>query len=385
MLKVAVGHSNHPDSLLAIQDAIAQCQNTLAGMNPQAGLIFMAVDFDYSLVLQELQTAFPGIEVVGCSSNGELSDHLGFQQDSIALTLFCSDTLTIKAGVGRNVSKDAIAAAQEAIQQARCDAPPQLCLTVPESLTANGTEMLQALQTCLGQEFPIYGGLAAEEWQFQETHQFYHAEVLQDSLPILLFSGTSLKFSHGVCSGYQPLSAPGIVTKSDRNVLYEIDHQTALDFYRKYFGELNPSPNHPFAVFDEKSQHFYLRGFSGFDPVVGSITAFADVPIGASIQMATASRDDLLIAAKESMQEALQSYPGSRPEVAIVFSCACRHKLLWTRAKEESTLIQSFLDSIDVPVATCGFYTYGELSPLKDQRETRLHQHTLVTLLLGTT
>lgn len=385
MLKVAVGHSNDPDSRSAIQDAIAQCQETLAGTLPQAGLIFMAMDFDHALVLQELQAAFPGLEVIGCSSNGELSHSFGFQQDSIALTLFCSDTLTIRAGIGYNVSQDAIAAAQNAVQQASCDQPAQLCLTVPESLTTSGISILEGLKAALGRDFPIFGGLAGEDWKFQETYQFYQTEVLQDALPVLLFSGVGLKFSHGVCSGYQPLSAPGKVTRVDRNVLYEINQQTALSFYRNYFGDLDPSPDHPFAVFDEQKQHFYLRGFSSFDPIVGSITAFADIPVGSTVQMATASRDDILIASKHSMLEALQNYPGTTPEIALIFSCGCRHKLLGTRAKEEAELIHSCLEAgqNSVQVASCGFYTYGELAPLKDQTETQLHQHTLVTLLLG--
>lgn len=381
MLKVAVGHSDDPDSLSAIEDVIQQCQKSLAGITPQAGMIFIAMGFDYDVILERIQAVFPGIQLIGCTSDGEISNVLTFQQDSIVLTLFCSDEIQIRAGVGRNVSQDPIAAAREAMQKASCEAPARLCLTVPESLTTSGVAILNGLKTAFGRDFPIYGGLAGEEWKFQETFQFYQTEVLRDAVPILLFSGSTLKFSHGVQSGFQPMSAPGRVTKVDGNILYEIDGKSALEFYRNYFGDLNPSPEHPFAVFDAENNHFYLRGFSSFDPVVGSITSFADIPEDSIVRMATASRDEILASSKQAMLDAFQNYPGSEPEVALLFSCASRRKILGTRAPEEFELVQECLSPT---LSTAGFYTYGELAPLGQQHETQLHQDTLVTLLLGT-
>lgn len=381
MLKVAVGHSDDPDALGAIDEAIEQCQASIAGMTPQAGTIWMAVNFDHELILQHIQEVFPGIHMIGCTTDGEVSSVLAFQQDSIVLTLFYSDEIEIRAGVGRQVSQDPIAAAQQAVQQAQGNSPARLCIAVPESLTTSGIAILDSLKTALGQDFPIYGGLAAEEGLFQSTYQFYQSEVLQDALPILLFSGAALKFSHGVQSGYQPMSQPKRVTKVDRNILYEIDGKTAIESYRDYFGDLDPCPDHPFAVYDEAQQHFYLRGFSTFDASVGSITAFADIPENAIVRMATASREDILAASKDAILEALQSYPGMEPEVALLFPCDCRRKILGTRAPEEFELVQSCLPS---PIPCSGFYTYGELAPLSQQHTTQLHQHTFVILLLGT-
>ena len=53
MLKVAVGHSNDPDSEAAIADMIEQCSETLLESIPKAGLLFAAIDFDYPLILQK--------------------------------------------------------------------------------------------------------------------------------------------------------------------------------------------------------------------------------------------------------------------------------------------------------------------------------------------
>jgi hypothetical protein len=382
MLKVAVGHSYDPDSQGAIDEVMAQCQATLAADRPQAAILMAAMGFDHGLILHEIQRVFPDIHLIGCTTDGEMSSRHGFRQDSIVLTLFCSDQIEIRAGVGRAVSQDEIAAAHAAIAQARSpDHPPQLCLTLPESLTTSSVSILAGLQGALGESFPIYGGLAADEWKFQHTYQFYGTEILQDAVPVLLFSGTALRFSHGCVSGFQPISKPGRVTKVDRHILYEIDGQPALNFYRSHFGSLEISPEYPLAVFAPEQHQFYLRTFSGYDATLGSITSFGDIPLHATVQIATTNRHDVLLGAKESILTALANYPGTEPTVALLFSCAARRIILGTRTREEIQLVQSCLPTT---VTSSGFYTYGEISPLSPLASVQLHQAALITLLLGT-
>jgi hypothetical protein len=39
MFKIVVGHSNDPDSLAAVEEVIQQCNNSLTGDIPQAGIL----------------------------------------------------------------------------------------------------------------------------------------------------------------------------------------------------------------------------------------------------------------------------------------------------------------------------------------------------------
>lgn len=137
MFKAVVGHSNDPDSLSAVEEVLQQCTNYLAGDIPKAGIIFAAIDFEHSLILQQIHQAFPGIELIGGTTDGEISSVLEFQQDSITLMLFCSDEVEIHAGVGRKVSGDPVTVTKQAVEQAKAKstAAPKLCLTHPESLT----------------------------------------------------------------------------------------------------------------------------------------------------------------------------------------------------------------------------------------------------------
>jgi hypothetical protein len=388
MFKVVVGHSDDPDSQGAVEEVLEQCLSSLAGDLPKAGLLFAAINFDHALILQEINQVFPDLELVGCTTDGEISSLLGFQQDSLTLTLFCSDAVEIHAGVGYKTQENAIAAAQQAVEQATAKSltPAKLCITVPASYTATGSttsgeNILKGLELALGENIPILGGTAGDQFRFKKTYQFYGTQVLTDALPILVFSG-DLRFSHGIGCGWQPIGQKSMVTKAEGTVLYEIDGQSALEFYQRYLGDRQPTAEHPLSVYEGDSDRYYMRVPNTCDLEMGSINFLGNVPQGAIVQLTEISRDEVVAASETSFRTALEHYPGTEPEAVLLFSCCCRRWLLGTRAKEEYDLVKNALPKT-IPV--CGFYTYGEFSPLQHQGSNYYHQETFVTLLLGTT
>lgn len=383
MFKVAVGHSNDPDSDYAIAEVLEQCQNSLAGEMPNAGILFAAIDFDHHLILQQINRVFPGIELIGGTTDGEISSVLGFEQDSLTLTVFCTDNINIKilAGIGTNVSLNPLAATSEAVKQAlsKSDRATKLCLTIPETLGTSGVSILNGLKLALGEQVPIFGGLAADQYRFQQTYQFFKTKVLSDSVPVLLFCG-ELLFSHGVTSGWEPIGQKSRVTSVDKNVVYEIDGKPALNFYHRYLGSLAPTGEYPLAIYDNATEQFYMRAPMVHDRSNGSITFAADIPSQAIVQITQASCEDILSASKTSMMNALENYQGIEARVALFFSCAGRRQILGTRTKEEYQIAKSCLN-MELPC--CGFYAYGEIAPNLGSHWTHFHNETFVTLLLG--
>jgi hypothetical protein len=380
VFKVAVGHSEDPDSQSAIQEALAQCRQQLNGGLPQAGILFAGIDFEHALLLAGIHAAFPGIELIGCTTDGEVSSLLEFQQDSLVLILFCSDTVTIRAGLGQAVSQSPQTAAQQAVALAKQGhtQAAALCIALPESLTVSSPRVVESLQQVLGENFPIYGGFAGDRTQFQRTYQFFGTQVLSDALPILIFYG-DLKFSHGLAHGWTPIGRQGQLTKVVGNRIYEIDHQPALHFYDYYMEGFLPSIDFPLAIFDENN-HFYLRVAIGYDREEGYLQALVDWPETGTVQIAQASRDEILQGSFTSFSQALARYPGQQPEAALLFSCCVRRNLLGTRSKDEYRL--TFAHQFELP--TAGFYTYGEIAPLTERGVARSHHASFVTLLLGT-
>lgn len=384
MFRVGIGHSIDPDSASAIAEVIAECTLSLDGEIPQAGVLFAATDFDHILILQTIQDAFGEIELIGGTTNGEISSSMGFQQDSLTLMLFASDEVEIRAGLGRDVSKNPIQIAQQAVEMAKVKSStqPQLCLTFPDSLTSNGVLILEGLKQTLGEQIPIVGGMAADDYVFSQTYQFFQNQVVSDAVPVLLFCG-NLQFSFGVASGWTPIGKRCCVTKVDGNVVYEINGQRALNFYQHYLGAEKFAANyaiHALAVFED-SDRFYMRAPNGYDIDSGSVTFFSDIPEGAMVQITDASRENILQASETSLKQALTNFPGTNPAAALLISCAARRRILGTLTSEEYWLIEKNLPQ---SLPCCGFYAYGEIAPLTIKGDTKFHNKTFVTLLIGT-
>ena len=88
MFMMAVGHSDDPDISEALIDLLAQCRAQLKGHQPQAGILFAALEFDYQALLDGILAVYPNLELVGCTTAGEISSVLGINRILSCSTCF---------------------------------------------------------------------------------------------------------------------------------------------------------------------------------------------------------------------------------------------------------------------------------------------------------
>lgn len=380
-LTVAIGQSEDTDTEAAIREVIAQCQAQLAGAAAHAAVFFAPIDAAHEQALAEVQRVFGPLPLIGCTSDGEATSVGGYEEDSLCLLLLSSPTMCFSAAVARDLSAGCSAAAKRAATEAAAalGQAPRLCLTLPESLRTNAVLLLAGIEEGIGQGVPVFGGTATDRWQFGRTKQFFGSEVLDDSLPLLLVGG-DFAFAHGIRSGWRPVGRDVRATRVEGHIVHEIDDRPALELYRHYLGaHLAPSSEYPVAVFEE-SGPFYLRAPRRYDQEEGSIAFSANVPEGARLRLTEASRDDILSAARESIEEAKERLGDVVPKLAFFVSCCARKELLGTRTREELEAVKALLPE-GTPI--CGFYAFGEFSPLQQGGKNRFHNETFVTLLLG--
>jgi hypothetical protein len=380
-----VAQSEDIDAQGVLDELLEQCNDQLGDRIPQAGILFCTIDLGHDQLVQGIDDEWPGIALIGCTTDGEFSSQLGYREDSSTLVLFGSDSVEIRAGLGRDVSKDIEAACDQAVAMAITDIEkdPTLCITFPESLTTSGQKIVEALGQKLGSDVPVLGGTAGDGFQLTGTFQFCGREVCQDSVPVLIFS-EPLVYSFAVSSGYKPMGEPGIVTRSDGPVLHEIDDRPAIEFYRQRLGEqASPGPESPLAIIDKQGEVEYLRASLGVVEENGAVNYLGDIPQGAMVQITVADRGTILGGCRTSVERAFSDYPhGKEPATALFFSCAGRKILLGTHTREELGVVESIIGS-QVPI--CGFYSYGEISPLNiDDPISKYHNETFISLILGT-
>ena len=337
-----------------------------------------------------MRARYPGIELAGSTTAGEMSSVLGFQEDSIALTLFASDTVEITAGLGLGLGSDARAATQAAVDQARAKATldPSLCIAMPAIGLGQTGEILDGLRAALGNDVPILGGGAAHEDPSAEPGAGVSRQVVDDTLAegaiaILLFSGP-LDFSFGVETGWRGVGQRATVTRSSRDGVLEIGGRPAVEFYDRYLGVGQPPHRQPArGLRRTTTPDFYLRTPTMFDRDSGRVGFLGFIPEGATVQITVAATDEIVDGARASIADALASFPGGRtPDGALLYSCVTRRFLLGTRAGREIEQVREELGS-DVPVA--GFYCVGEIAPMPLADGSQFHNATMVAVLLGAT
>ena len=392
-MRACVVHSQDVDSVDAVAELIAGAKVALGASLPRVAMLFAGIDHDFAIVLEQINAQWPGISLIGCTTDGEMSSQILFAEDSLALVLLSGDDFHAVSGVARSVSTDVAGSirgsANDAIQRlAGRGGAPSLCITMPDGLTVSGSAALDALRAALGDAVPIFGGTAGDQWRFKGTRQFHGTEVLQDSVPFLLFD-EGVVFSFGVDTGWRPIGREGRVTEVDGHVVRAIDGRPATEFYREFLGnaDITQLTEYPLAVTADDGRganSYYLRAPGRTDEAAGCIHFLGDVPDGARVHITTTNRDQILDATRTSFQHALDDFPnasggGGKPALALCISCAGRKQILGSRTQEEARIVNELLAG----VPAVGFYGYGEIARLAKDGISHYHNETFTTLLLG--
>src|SRR6476659_9581043 len=164
-MRACVVHSVDIDSSDAVAELVAGAKAALGGSLPRVAMLFAGIDHDFAVVLEQINARWPGMALIGCSTDGEMSSHILFAEDSLALVLISGDDFHAVSGVARSVSADVAgsirASAGDAVRAlAEKGGAPRLCITLPDGLTMSGSAALDALRAVLGDAVPIFGGTA---------------------------------------------------------------------------------------------------------------------------------------------------------------------------------------------------------------------------------
>ncbi len=133
MLKMAVGQTEEIEGALAAEDVLRQCSATLDGATPQCGVVLASHDLDVQDFLTALKDLCPGLPVVGGTTVATMSSAAEYVEGATTLTLFASDVLEFRTGVGTGVAHAPEAAVDQALSMALDDATsePALCIVIP--------------------------------------------------------------------------------------------------------------------------------------------------------------------------------------------------------------------------------------------------------------
>ena len=383
MFKVVTGQAEGTDTSRTISCVIAQCKRQLDGLIPSAGVLYSADHFEHELTIKQIAEEFPGIELSGCTTGGEISSAQGFSQDSICLTLFVSDSISIATGFSDESSGNYETAIDQALSDAllKLNSEVRGCLLFPGSSIRTTRHHLESIHNRLGPECVIFGGVAgADDPNSAKVRLFNSNGIENKGFSLLLFAGP-LKIESVICNSWEPVGYKSTIDDGEGYKIKRIGGKSALDYFRRAFGPYaEPLPEMPLALFDENGD-FQLRSTHDYDEEEGSITTSIAIPKGSTIQLTEATPKRLLSNLRTNMESMVDRFEtGWVPQAAMLFSCTSRRWILGMRTEEEIQIAKEVLPA-HIPVS--GFYTFGEIAALSAGKTPRLHNCTMVALVMG--
>lgn len=325
-----------------------------------------------------LQSSFPNAERVGCSTSGEIIGEQ-VQDGSLVVTAV---TFTDTQVACMDVNIDSYVNSHEVavdLAQGLSHENLRYVLVLSDGQKVNGSELVAGLKEQLPADVLITGGLAGDDSRFQETMVWRNEKCESGLVLVLGFYGDSLTIGHGSIGGWDTFGPSRLITKSKANCLYKLDGVDALELYKKYLGEYAkelPASAllFPLAVSEEEEGDYVVRTILNIDEQNQCMVFAGDVPQGQYAKLMRANFDRLIDGAQSAASHSVTSLDDAGPELAILISCVGRRLVLNQRVEEE---LEEVKETLGERCFTTGFYSYGEISPLSNTNDCRLHNQTM--------
>jgi hypothetical protein len=383
MLTSVCAVSDDLEPMVGVRQVIEDCKKKLNRRTAQAGIFFTScLDVDYRPMLDAIHEAFPGIELIGCTTDGEITPERGFTEDSSALLLISSDEIAFSAAVAENISRDAISSVEKAYTEARqkLASDPAAALVLPDGLTTMGGSIDAVLNSVMGETMPIFGGSAGDGFRIEQTFQFCGGQVYSDAMPVLLLEG-DLAIAVDIATGPVPFGDYYCVGRAEGNIIYTIDGVTALEFYERFYGtyiEARELSFFPLAVYSGDSQDFVLRDSLEVRREDGSVSFVGRIEMPCRVRLTQVTREETLRSAHQGTERILSAFEKNSPDIVLLFSCTSRRHVLGSRTNEELDVLRKKAQQVPF----YGFYCYGEISPFSVGQSVKFHSDTCVSVAL---
>jgi hypothetical protein len=327
-------------------------------------------------IYEHVAALYPNAQIVSSSTAGEIIDEEVFD-DSVIVTAMQFEKTKVRA------IKTAFGEQQNSFETGKflyksLNEPDLAGLfIISDGTQINGSELVNGLNQDNEKKIPITGGLAGDAARFTKTLVGLNEPASEGIIVAVGFYGADIQIGHSSLGGWDEFGKERVITKSDKNVLYEIDGDSALDLYKEYLGtyadELPGSALlFPLSLRLEGSDQTLVRTILKVDNVNKTMTFAGNLPEGSKVRFMKANFEKLIKASSTAAEKSFQTTKA--PDLAILISCVGRKLILQERTEDEVIAAKQIFGS-----DTCitGFYSYGEISPFNTLFKCELHNQTM--------
>jgi hypothetical protein len=327
----------------------------------------------------ELKTFYPRARIVACSTAGEIAGSHVFDDTVVATALeFEHSRVAISSAQLNEAADNKSLGALLAARLPQQDLVHVFVLS--DGLKINGSALVEGIDTALPQNVAVTGGLSGDGPRFARTFVCLDGPEPAEQVVAVGLYGERLRIGYGSLGGWDPFGPERRITKSEANVLYELDGEPALDLYKRYLGidaQGLPASGLRFPLTIRSSHtdtQSVVRTILSVDEKARSLTFAGDVPMGYRARLMRANFERLVDGACDAAKTAKWNLGEGGADLAILISCVGRKLVLKQRVEDEVEAVCEVLGA-DTPIT--GFYSYGEISPFTPAARCELHNQTM--------
>lgn len=336
-----------------------------SGYAPTLAVVFSDIEFDNSHTAKILHDA--SIEFIGCSSSGEVANGKVYSK-TISASLFDFDKSWFKI-VHQTVDDDQSYSAGVELAKAGLDQFENPAFISLFTLSANGEKLIAGMNDTVGRDVNLFGGMAADDISFK-PFVFTTDEKNYNGLHTLVLDNDKIELNSFALAGWKPIGTEHTITKSKNNIIYEINDEPALDFFKKFFGFYSdPLAQNEKDVSTVNSQYplqiirngeAVLRAPLNSDEETKALIMAGPVYQGERFKFSIAPGFEVINETIERFKDFKEEI--EKPDALLLFTCKARHWAFGPMIDEE---IEALHKLWEVPYH--GFFSFGEIGKNQNQ------------------
>ncbi len=349
------------------------------GFKPSLAFVYTSVAYDVRKLVAELNR-FP-FPIFGATTVGEIfaDEELGVnsEDESIICMLVEADPSAIALKLMPVEGDDYFGAGVQIGKWAKSNFKECSIITATAGLSFDNDAYTQGIEST-GIEY-IFGGAAGDDLILKDTFAFSGKNFTEHGVVALALDSSKIEVIGARAFGWQGIGKDRIVTKANKNIVYEIDNKPAIDFYKTYLHvETIDMPQtgieYPLETTLRNGQVVY-RAVLDINEEDGSLIFAGHVEEKSRVRISAPNGKDIINYVKESIEDTLKEHKEFKPEIALVFPCCSRKQVLGPLTIKE---IEVAYKEAKCPLV--GFFAYGEIGAFPGGYG--FHNETFVTALL---
>lgn len=377
MIRAGAGQSSSPSTEQAAERAAAEAMAQAGLTRADAAVVFFTVEH-----AAQGQTLFATLSrvtgtdrIVGSSGAGILTGAGEIEgSHGLAVLVFSSDDIQTQTFAFTPLRDHDAELGAEIAQVADADRDQTSLLALfPDTYNGQPNRLLRGISQQIG-FVPVVGAGSSESGSAQATYQLCGEECQSNAVAGLHLSGL-FEAAVDITQGCQPITSPMVITRAERNLIFELDHRPAVEAFLSVlkgpladdlrralmfvFVGLPPTPDRMSIAPGE----YLVRNIIGLDGAKGVLAVADEVREGQSLVFTLRdgqrARDDL----GQMLQRQHRNLAGRRPAFGFYFNCCARGSSLYGIAGIDTAYIRQTLG--DFPLI--GMFGGYELAPLGEQ------------------